>query len=160
MKPGILVIILLCCLLGGCLPSPYYQKDYTIPKTAWTYDYKPGFKLEVTDTTALYDMYFIIRHTDAYPNANLWLIVHTKKPGDSIFTPSRIEVTLASPEGQWLGTGTGDIWEHRVAITHPGDTAILHRKGTWEVQLQQDMRVNPLPEVLQVGLRVEKTAKR
>src|SRR5690606_9471133 len=109
-----------------------------------------------TDTTVLYNMYFLIRHTEAYPYSNIWVWIYTKAPGDSTFRKTRIEIPLAEPSGRWLGRGMGEIWEQRMPITHEGDSTILHKKGTWEIKLEQNMRINPLPEILQVGLRVEK----
>jgi gliding motility-associated lipoprotein GldH len=144
------------CFLTGCLPSPVYQKQYPIPNNSWRYSYTPSFKFDITDTTSLYNIYFIIRHTEAYPYSNVWMWIHTKAPGDTVFTRSRIEVPLAEPSGKWLGRGMGEIWEQRMPITQEGDAAILRKKGTWEIKLEQNMRLNPLPEILQVGLRVEK----
>lgn len=151
------ILALVCtCFLAGCLPSPVYQKEFAIPKNQWDYKYQPSFKFEITDTTLLYNIYFIVRHTEAYQFSNIWLQIHTKGPGDTAFKQARIEVPLAEPSGKWLGRGMGEISEQRLPITAEGDTAILRRKGTWEIKLEQNMRVNPLPEVLQVGLRVEK----
>lgn len=152
---GFLIII----LTAGCLSSPYYQKQYPMAHNEWSYDNKPSFKFEVTDTNALYNVYFLMRHTDAYPYSNIWLIVKTKKPGDSTFERTRLEIPLAEPSGKWLGRGMGGIWEHRMPISNNGDTVMLRKPGIWEIELEQNMRMNPLPEVLQAGLRVEKTPK-
>lgn len=138
------------------MSSPYYQKHYSIPNNKWDYEYKPEFRFEVTDTTVYYSMYFIIRHTDAYQFSNLWLRIKAKQPGDTVGTITRIEVPLATPAGQWLGRGMGSIWEHRMPITDVRDPGFLNKPGTYEFELEQDMRVNPLPEVLHVGLRIEK----
>ncbi|MCB0699352.1 MAG: gliding motility lipoprotein GldH [Chitinophagaceae bacterium] len=147
-------------LVSSCIKSPYYQKEYTIPNYKWDYNNPSSFKFEISDTNALYNLYFLVRHTEAYPYSNIWLMIYTKKPGDTTFTPSRIEVPLAEPTGKWLGRGMGEIWEQRMPISHDGDTAMLRKEGTWEIKFAQDMRMNPLPEVLQVGLRIEKKAKR
>ena len=155
----ILFPFLLVLLLSSCLSSPYYQKEYTVPGNKWAYEYQPSFKFEVTDTTALYNLQFLIRHTDAYPYSNIWLMIYTKKPGDTVFEKTRIEIPLAEPSGKWLGRGMGEIWEHRMPISHEGDTVMLRKKGMWEIKFSQDMRMNPLPEVLQVGLRVQKQTK-
>lgn len=142
------------------MPSPYYQKEYAIPKNAWATNFKPSFKFEITDTNSLYNLYFVIRHTDAYPYSNIWLMVYTKKPGDSNFEATRLEIPLAEPSGKWLGRGMGEIWEQRMPISVEGDTLMLRKKGVWEIRIEQNMRSNPLPEVMQVGLRAEKAAKR
>lgn len=155
----ILFPFLLVLLLSSCLSSPYYQKEYTVPGNKWGYEYQPSFKFEVTDTTALYNLQFLVRHTDAYPYSNIWLMIYTKKPGDTVFEKTRIEIPLAEPSGKWLGRGMGELWEHRMPISHEGDTVMLRKKGMWEIKFSHDMRMNPLPEVLQVGLRVQKQTK-
>lgn len=146
-------------LVSSCVKSPYYQKEYTIPGYKWDYNNIPSFKFEISDTNAYYNLFFHIRHTEAYPYSNIWLLIYTKQPGDTTFTTARIEVPLAEPTGKWLGRGMGEIWEQRMPISHDGDSVMLRKKGTWEIKFAQDMRMNPLPDVLQVGLRIEKKPK-
>ncbi len=81
--------------------------------------------------------------------------MYIKSPGDSIIKKERVNVVLASPTGKWLGRGFGTIYEERVVLAL-GDSVKFNRKGTYEIALEQNMRVNPLPEILHVGLRVEK----
>ncbi|OSZ82369.1 hypothetical protein CAP35_03615 [Chitinophagaceae bacterium IBVUCB1] len=156
LRSYIIILCFIAILLNGCTPSPLYQKEYSIPQNAWQYNFKPSFKFEVTDTNARYNLFFLIRHTEAYPNSNIWLWVYTKQPGDTVFQKTRLEIPLAEPSGKWMGRGMGAIWEQRMPISNDGDTVMLRKKGTWEIRFEQNMRVNPLPEVLQVGLRVEK----
>lgn len=155
---NIFPVVLFSLVMGftGCLPSPQYQKEHSIPKNAWQYNFRPSFKFDITDTNARYNLFFLVRHTEAYPYSNIWVWIYTKAPGDSVFQKSRIEIPLAEPGGKWMGRGMGAIWEQRMPISNDGDTVMLRKKGTWEIRLEQNMRVNPLPEVLQVGLRIEK----
>ncbi|HRO42364.1 MAG TPA: gliding motility lipoprotein GldH [Flavipsychrobacter sp.] len=140
----------------GCMKSPYFQKDVAIPNYQWKYDYQPVFKIDIQDTAALYNLYFMIRHTEAYPYSNIWMWIYTKEPNDTTFKRSRIEIPLAEKSGKWLGRGMGEIWEQRMPITRNDAPMIFDKKGTYEIKFEQNMRVNPLPEILQVGLRVEK----
>lgn len=156
---GLFVFILLACFTS-CIKSPYYQKEYSVPQNAWRYQFKPSFKFEITDTTSSYDLFFNIRHTEAYPFSNIWVWIYTKQPGDSTFQKSRIEIPLAEPSGKWMGRGAGEIWEQHMPLT-AGDKAMVFKKtGTYEIRMEQNMRVDPLPEVLQIGLRVEKQSKK
>jgi len=156
-KNAVCALAAFCCLLmASCMPSPYYQKNQSIPQNTWSYDHQPSFRVAISDTTVYYTMYFLIRHTDAYPYANLWLRIYSQQPGDTTEDTTRIEVTLAAPSGQWLGRGMGTIWEHRAIISGQRDRKLFARPGTYTFRFEQDMRINPLPEVLQVGLRVEK----
>ncbi len=150
------IILIISIALSGCTSSPLYQKEYAIPQNAWSYSFRPSFTFDITDTNARYNLFFLIRHTEAYPNSNIWLWVYTKQPGDSVFQKTRLEIPLAEPSGKWMGRGMGAIWEQRMPISNDGDTVMLRKKGRWEIRIEQNMRVNPLPEVLQVGLRVEK----
>lgn len=159
-RTSVILFFFICAFaLQGCISSPYYQKEYSLPQNAWFNKNKPSFRFEVTDTTSLYNLFFTVRHTEAYPYSNIWLLVYTKKPGSKVFEQTRIEIPLADPSGKWLGRGMGEIWEQRMPITHEGDTAILNKKGVWEIRYEQNMRIDPLPEILQVGLRIEKQNK-
>ncbi|MCD6063428.1 MAG: gldH [Flavipsychrobacter sp.] len=153
-----LAVIAFCTALfiTGCVPSPYYQKDHTIPGNQWSSQYKPSFKFEITDTMSAYNVYFIIRHTEAYSFSNIWMWVYTKQPGDSTFQRLRVEIPLAEPSGKWLGKGMGEIWEQRLPMTKDGAPMVFNKAGIYEMQFEQNMRVNPLPEILQIGLRLEK----
>jgi hypothetical protein len=49
----------------------------------------------------------------------------------------------------------GEIYVARIPISF-GDSFQFNRKGSYEVSMEQNMRINPLPEVMNVGLRLEK----
>jgi gliding motility-associated lipoprotein GldH len=147
------------CALTGCLPSPYFQKVETIPGYNWDYNFKPVFKFDITDTMAAYQAYFIIRHTQAYPFNNIWMLINIKAPGDTLVKKERVNIVLAEANGKWMGRGMGEIWEQRMYMKL-GDSILFNKIGTYEVSFEQNMRINPLPEILNVGLRVERTGER
>jgi gliding motility-associated lipoprotein GldH len=151
----IAVAALLMLLYAACLPAPHYQKNEAIPNNAWDYNLRPKFTFDITDSTAVYQPYFIIRHTQAYPYNNIWMWLYIKTPGDTVATKARINIVLAEPTGRWLGRGMGEIYEQRMPISL-GDSVNLSKPGTYTIEMEQNMRINPLPDVLHVGLRVEK----
>lgn len=155
----IFIPLVLSLFFYGCVSSPYYQKEYSIQGNGWDNNFSPSFKFDITDTSVPYKMQFLIRHTEAYPFGNIWLIANVKKPGDTVFEKTRVEIPLAEPTGKWLGRGMGEVWEQRMPLSLQSNDTLFTTPGTWEIQLEQNMRVNPLPEVLQVGLRVEKELK-
>ncbi len=150
-------LTLLVLLLASCKPSPQYQDHFNVPGGAWNSKFQPQFDFDVDDTSAGYQLFLLIRHTDAYPFSNIWLTVESRGPRDSSFRKVRAEVPLAAASGQWLGRGMGEVWEQRVSfpILLSGFTGRL-QKGRYTIRLTQDMRRDPLPEVLTVGLRLEK----
>ncbi len=151
----ILPILFSFVFMGGCIPSPYYQKDFAIKGNAWSQEQVLHFPFHIEDTASRYHIYFLTRHTEAYPYSNIWLWVYTMEP-DSQLLKTRIEVPLADPAGRWLGRGMGEIWEHRMPITRNDQPMKFLKPGRYEIRFEQNMRLDPLPEILQVGLRIEK----
>ncbi len=158
-KHLIVYFLLFTFCLAGCLPAPYYQKEEAVPQNAWNYNFRPKFSIDITDTISSYQPYFLIQHSQSYPYNNLWLWVYLKGPGDTLAKKVRVNVPLAEATGKWLGRGMGEIWEQRMAM-ELGDSIKFNKKGTYEISLEQNMRINPLPEILHVGLRLEKGVHR
>jgi gliding motility-associated lipoprotein GldH len=156
-KYSLLLIFTTICL-AACTTSPYFQKEEGIPQNAWDYNFKPSFKFEISDTSAAYSSLFVIRHTDAYPYSNIYLWIYTKQPGDTSYHKTRVNIKLAENSGKWLGRGMGEIYEQYIPInlTEFETKRFFKKKGTYEVKLEQNMRINPLPDVLHAGLRIEK----
>lgn len=148
-------LMLLACL-SACRPSPQFQQHYNLPKAQWSSGFRPTFQFRIADTAAAYQLFLLIRHTDAYPFSNIWLTMESRGPLDNAFKKLRVEVPLAAASGQWLGRGMGEIWEQRVPINSLQSPAFFPHAGLYTIRLTQDMRRDPLPEVLTVGLRIEK----
>lgn len=154
---AMLLMLPLILLLSGCSkPSPQFQENFALPGGAWPNDFMPTFEFDIDDTAAAYQIQLVLRHTDVYPFSNIWLTMESKAPGDTTWGKVRVEVPLAAASGQWLGRGMGEIYEQRAPITSLNRPAFFPKKGRYTIRLTQDMRRNPLPEVLTVGLRLEK----
>jgi gliding motility-associated lipoprotein GldH len=144
-------LIILC--LTGCDKTEVFEKNKSIPKHRWQYDLQPTFDFTITDTSTLYNLYIVLRHTDAYQYNNIWLNVGTQSPGDSMKF-QRFDLQLGSDATGWEGTGMDDIWELRKSITR--GPFKFNKAGTYKFSVAQVMRENPLPEIMSVGVRVEK----
>lgn len=83
--------------------------------------------------------------------------LYAKGPVDSSQKFS-LELPLASKDG-WLGTGMDDIFEHRIAFTLDPQKFQFNRAGDYTFTLEQIMRDNPLPDVMNVGIRLEKKSQ-
>lgn len=137
----------------GCMPINRFERNVQIPQNKWFYSFTPEISFDISDTTALYNVFVNLRHTDAYAYRNIWLEIETRRPADSLFQKERFELNLQQPDGQWMGTGYADIWE----VRHPLFSGIqFKRSGTYTVRLRQIMRDDPLAHVMNAGIRVEK----
>ncbi|MBC8034955.1 MAG: gliding motility lipoprotein GldH [Chitinophagaceae bacterium] len=140
-------------LLVSCAKINVYEKNAAISNLSWEGSFKPSFTFNIQDTSSYYNIFLIIRHTDAYNYNNIWLNVFTKAPGDKA-QKQQLPVQLANNKKGWLGTGMDDIFEHRILITR--EPVQLRKAGDYTFTLQQIMREDPLQHVLNVGVRVER----
>lgn len=155
MKFRVLLFLMAAFLLMSCNQWDtlrVFEKNVQVPGYEWSYNFRPSFTVEITDTAATYNIYVTLRHTEAYPFSNIWLLITTEFPGEKPQT-RRVELPLADVTGKWLGSGMDDIYEHRIPIQQ---NALFNKPGSYHFSFEQNMRQNPLPHVMSVGLRVEK----
>lgn len=157
-QPGLknLIIILVSCLyvLSSCDKIDVFEKNIALPKQAWPSAEKPVISFNVSDTSSLYNIFIVLRHSDAYGFNNIWLNVYTRSPMDSLEKRQQVNLQLANNEKGWLASGMDDIFEHRIRITQVPFR--FQKAGEYQFRLQQIMREDPLQHVLNVGLRIEK----
>ena len=144
-------ILVFIFFLSSCTTIDLYEKNVTIPKHSWSSSYKPQFTFTIADTSATYQLFLVVRHTEKYNFNNIWINLYSQPPGDTIHK-AKYELPLATNDKGWLGTGMDDIYEHRIPLTDPQ----LLKAGNYKFVLEQIMREDPLENVLNIGLRVEK----
>lgn len=137
----------------SCDKNRVFEKNETIKKSIWQSTDKLNFEVDVVDTAATYNVYINVRHASIYPYSNLWLMVTTTFP-DGQSKRQRVEVSLADEEGAWHGEGMGDIWDLKYLAQQ---NARFNKKGKYNFTFEQIMRLDPLPGIMAMGLRVEQT---
>ncbi len=145
------IIIFVAFVITSCNTIDVYEQTKTFPKHSWSSKEKPTFSFEIKDTTSLYNVFFVLRHEDAYSYNNIWVVLKMKGPADSVTI--RREFILGNSQHGWLGSGMDDIFEHRVPFN---SKAAALTKGKYTFTIQQDMREDPLDHILSAGIRVEK----
>lgn len=145
-------------LLGGCQTLDLYEKTVSLPGKAWPSTYQPSFTFTLRDTTAVYDLQLVLRHSDRYHFNNIWVEVSVKTPGADSARRFRAERVLGTDEQGWLGSGMDDIYEHRISLNDKllENNISLRQKGDYTITLKQIMREDPLQQVWNAGIRLEK----
>ena len=146
-------LVILVSFVTSCGTIDVFEKNVSIPNHEWSNAFKPEIAFEVSDTTSFYDIYVVLRHTDAYRYKNIYMNIYTQVPGDTLLK-QRLELQLATDDKGWLGSGMDDIFEHRIRITKEAQK--LRKPGLYKFTLEQIMREDPLQNVMNVGIRVEK----
>lgn len=146
------IFVLFLGLFASCGKVDLYEKHVSIPQHAWSSAFKPAFEFDITDSTADYRLFFLIRHTEKYNFSNIYFNLASLLPGEDTLRKAMFEVQLATDKNGWLGSGMDDIYEHR----HPVTNLVQMRPGHYRFELEQVMREDPLQHVLSVGIRLEK----
>ena len=136
----------------SCDSSKVFDKNEDIAKSTWSYEDTIRFAVPIMDTTTRYNVFVNVRHTNEYEYRNLWIYAHTHFPSGKTLK-TRIDLPLADNEGKWYGKGLGEIINTQILIQ---PKAMMSDTGTYRFELEQNMRQNPLPNIMSMGLRVEK----
>ncbi len=146
----ILTACLVPCLLS-CDRNRIFDSMERIPDSQWLQTAPVAFHFNISDSTMLYNIYFYVRNTTAYPYTNLYLFVTTNDPAGNAYRDT-VNCVLASPDGNWLGKGHGKLRESRMLFQKDWRFPSC---GSYRIKVEQAMRENPLNGIADVGLRIE-----
>ena len=148
-----LSFLLLLYILSStaCIDSAVVDKNEELKHHNWSYIQKINIPVVIEDTTLKYNLYMNLRHTAAYKYSNIFVKIHQIEP-DGKRSVERKEFQLAYPDGEWLGSGSGNIYSYQLLFRQDYQ---FPRKGKYIFSFEQNMRDNPLREITDVGLRVE-----
>lgn len=141
--------------LTACQLKPMFEQTKIFQEHQWAGKDSLQFDFQIDDTTKPYTILFVIRHHNAYHYKNIWVDCTIQDPSGNK-TPASYNIYLADENKGWLGTGMGDIYDQRIAISN---TPFVFKKGKYTISLRQSMREDPLLGVLAAGIRVEKVLK-
>lgn len=143
--------LLVASLILGCTSS-VIDSNVEIPERKWTYRNHIIAPFEIKDSSKAYNIYFKLRHTADYKYANIFVLVHFKD-GKSRKT-RRYQFKLAKNDGEWLGSGSGNVFTY----TFPMLTNYqFPHNGKFEIEVEQNMRDNPIIEISDAGVLVEES---
>jgi gliding motility-associated lipoprotein GldH len=149
-----LLLPLACCLLlSSCTQIEIFEKNTVIPHYQWQQSFSASGDFVITDSSSAYNIYLVLRHTDAYKYNNIWLNIGLQPPGDSMRI-QKVNILLGDDANGWEGTGMNDIWELRKILN--GKPSRFKKAGKYRFSISQIMRDNPLLNIMSIGLRIEK----
>jgi gliding motility-associated lipoprotein GldH len=137
----------------SCDKSRVFEDNQEIEKGTWEQNKKMVFSIPVDDTISWHNIYINVRNSGSYPFSNLFLFVNTQSPKGPVESDT-VECKLADETGKWLGAGIGDLYDNQILFKRQVRFPV---KGIYKIQMEQAMRVNPLPALVDIGIRVEKT---
>ncbi len=145
-------IFIFALFLTACDKNVVFEKNIELPENRWEQKNVVTLETDIQDTITAHNLYINLRNAGGYQFSNIFLFFTTKSPSGKMERDT-VELTLADPSGKWLGDGLGDIWDNRFLFR---DNFRFPEKGIYIFTLEQAMRVDPLPQVMDVGIRIEK----
>lgn len=147
-----LLIFLSVVCLTACDSSVVFEKNIKLDDNRWYIDNVIKLETEIKDTVSPMNLYINVRNAGGYQFSNLFIFLTTTTPEN---TKSRdtLELVLADESGKWQGDGMGDIWDNRILFKK---NFIFPLAGKYTFELEQAMRVDPLPQIMDAGIRIEK----
>jgi gliding motility-associated lipoprotein GldH len=137
----------------GCTdPLAVMDHNTEIPNHNWSYVSRIKYDVKIEDETVPYNLYFNLRVAGGYKYSNIFILFKQISRGNKTAT-TRYEYKLAGADGEWLGSGSGNLYNYQLPLRTQYK---FPARGTYHFEIEQNMRDNPLHDVSDVGLRVEK----
>jgi gliding motility-associated lipoprotein GldH len=159
MKPvkiSFLFVVLLATVLASCQDqSVIVDTNIELDKHNWSYTEKVRIPLSIESADIPFKLYLNLRHTSDYKYSNIFLLIHITGPDGKKITERR-EFKLAQPDGEWLGSGSGNLYSYQILFKEDYKFPL---KGKYMIELEQNMRDNPLDHITDAGIRVERVDK-
>ena len=148
---GLFFLFALTCF--SCQPDYYYEHQFDIADQQWTYKDTVDFELEILDTTRIYNLYLDLQHGLSYPHQNMYVLIHTTFP-TGVRKTQQVSLEMADKTGNWFGKCSSEYCDLRIDLQKG---AFFNLPGQYVFTLEQYMRLDPLPGVKSIALRVEET---
>ena len=148
-KPAFLLVLIIAAFFLGCT-SNVIDSNNEIPERKWTYRNHIATTFEIKDHLKSYNIYFKLRHTADYKYANIFILAHYVDGKNKI--TKRYQYKLAKNDGEWLGSGSGNIFSYTLPLLTNHQ---FTRNGKFSIEIEQNMRDNPLMEVSDAGVLIE-----
>ena len=140
--------------LSGCKQN-LVDFSNEVPKRQWFYRDHVVAKFEIKDSSKPYNIFFKLRHTADYRYSNIFVLVHFIDGKQKI--TKRYQYRLAENDGRWLGSGSGNLFNYTLPML---TNHRFSHNGIFRIEIEQNMRDNPLQEIADLGILIEETKAR
>lgn len=140
----------------GCKEDFYFEESKELPSSQWTYQDTLNFTFQVVDTSTIYNLYLDIDHATEYPFQNVYLKVATRFPSGKRIK-EQLPINFAEKTGRWYGKCDSEWCKLRVNLQQG---AFFNELGDHTITLEQFMRVDPLPGIKGLSIKLEDTGRK
>lgn len=147
---GFLLLIFLLTSCGN--EGVIFEENLPLKNSVWKNKDMASFEFNVQDTISYFDIFVNLRNTNSYEFSNIYIFVTTNFPNGKRKLDT-LNANLADYQGNWIGTGIGDIYDNSYILSHK---LAFPLKGDYRIDILQAMRKNDLEGIENIGLKVQK----
>lgn len=141
--------------LTGCDNTRVYEQITDFEARQWVTTDKPEFEFVVDNIGIRYNLYADVRNSVSYPYSRFFFTYNLQDSSGvdlqkQLLTEHLFDAKTGKPFGK---SGIGDLYDHRFLLLKDYE---FKNKGKYKVTFEQFMRMDTLPGILAVGLRVER----
>lgn len=149
-----LSIVAISMVWFSCDSKRVFEDNIEFRDRNWKIAEPVQFEFQIVDTTRKYNLLMNIRNSLDYPYARIFVNYNLQKKDSSSLNKQMIaEYLFDQKTGKPFGTsGIGDIYDHQFPILK---NYSFKKSGVYTIRLTQFMRMDTIPGILAVGVRVE-----
>ena len=154
------LFVLLAFAIGmaACDTQRVYEYNRDFDDRSWKAADTAHFEFIIKDPGKKYNLYYNIRNSLDYPYARLFVQFSLRDSVGAELQKKLVSAFLfdqktGKPQGS---SGLGDVYDHQFPLINDFDFKL---PGKYKLDMEQFMRMDTLPGVLAVGLRVEEVRR-
>ena len=151
--------VIILVLLASCDSRRVFEDNVEFRERNWKITRPVQFEFQISDASKKYNILMNIRNSLDYPYARIFVNYDLQKQDSTSLNKKMIaEYLFDQKTGKPFGTsGIGDLYDHQFPILK---NYSFEKAGTYKMKLNQFMRLDTIPGILAVGVRVETVEER
>lgn len=145
----LVAVVCFLFLFSSCNLDTVVDTNQSMENNRWLYTNAAKAEFEIKETKKPYQVNFKLRINTEYRYSNLFVIATFKDAKQR--KRIRYQFKVAKEDGTWLGKGSGNLYTYSFPLLKN------HRftdTGKYHIDIEQNMRDNPLLGVSDVGIEV------
>ncbi len=145
--PFICTLIIFICF--SCASDhAFEERNDNFTKFRWEKNKAVEFRPEISDTAGTYNISLTFRHVFGFQFQDMNIIMYTRSPSGEAQT-TKYTIPVADENKQYLSECALDICDLEMILESDVKFTEI---GTYRYYISHDMPVDPLPNVMEVGL--------
>jgi len=149
----IMTIFFIALFIAGCNKNKVYEEHKTnFPQFRWEKSNVVEFNPEITETTSNYVITVALRHIFGFNLKSIKIDMEIIAPSGEK-TMNQYLLSFYDKEDNFLSRCAGDFCDLEQIVE---DDFTFNEVGEYKINIYHRMNINPIPNIMEVGLIIEK----